>query len=72
MWIMRTKHDHDVIVGLTTVTPRMRINVNIITPDIQKAIDKGDVVLTLADETPEERKADAEAFGRFDSDDPAI
>ncbi len=62
MWVMRSKHNHDVKVGLTTVTPRDQIDIAIITPDIQAAIDKGDVILTFADETSEERKATADLF----------
>lgn len=49
-FIIRNPHDHIVMVGHTPINPKQQLRMDHETPDLSKALDKGDIVIVGNDE----------------------
>lgn len=71
MPVIKNVRDHDVTVDGVAISPGEQLEVNVLSSEMNDALDRGDLVLG-GDATAEERKADAEALKPFKVGDPAI
>jgi hypothetical protein len=69
---MKSTRESPIEVGDVTINPTDRLDIVVVTPEIQAAIERRVVVLTDATLTEAEHRADLEAIKPFRTGDPAI
>lgn len=72
MYVIKNVRSHTVPVDGVSIDAGEQLTIHTISPQMQAAIDRGDLMLRSGDETREERRANVEAIKPFKVGDPAI